>query len=207
VSVGICINDEFIDYEGGVFTGPSCSDLNHSVNLMGWSDEDGGYWIMRNSWGSDWGEDGYMRIGYGVSAVGTDANYVVYGGDPDPNQTPNPTPTPTPTPTPDSDLVVLENGVTESGIESKAGVQLKFAIDVPAGATALSFTMKNGKGDADLYVRFGKEPTQSRYDCRPYKEGRDEVCEFDEVEQGRYYVVIDAYTAFSDTSLVASYNE
>jgi serine protease len=128
---------------------------------------------------------------------------VVYGDDPDPNKTP----TPTPTPTPDPDLVVLENGVAESGLESEAGIQWLFAIDVPAGATELSFTMVNGTGDADLYVRFGTEPTDSKYDCRPYKQGKDEVCEFEEVQEGRYYAVIDAYKAFSDTSLVASYKE
>jgi uncharacterized repeat protein (TIGR02543 family) len=33
---------------------------------------------LRNSWGPGWGESGYMRIGYGVSSVGYDANYVVY---------------------------------------------------------------------------------------------------------------------------------
>ena len=33
------------------------------VMLVGWND-DGGYWIMRNSWGTGWGERGYMNIKY-----------------------------------------------------------------------------------------------------------------------------------------------
>ena len=49
--------------------------------LVGWDDSQGasGIWYLRNSWGSGWGEDGYMRIGYGISQVGYSANYVVYG--------------------------------------------------------------------------------------------------------------------------------
>ena len=36
---------------------------NHAVALVGWNDADGA-WILRNSWGPSWGEDGYMRIKY-----------------------------------------------------------------------------------------------------------------------------------------------
>ncbi len=93
VSVAVCVNSDFQYYTSGVFTGPECTDINHAVVLVGWNDADGA-WILRNSWGSWWGESGYMRIAYGTSEVGYSANYVVYG-----NQSPNPTPTSTPTAT------------------------------------------------------------------------------------------------------------
>jgi len=51
---------------------------------------------MRNSWGTGWGESGYMRIQYGVSQIGYNATYVVYGGGPGPTPTPTNTPTPGP---------------------------------------------------------------------------------------------------------------
>lgn len=72
VSVAVCVNTAFHNYNGGVFSGPNCSNINHAVALVGWDDNQGsdGVWFLRNSWGSDWGEDGYMRIEYGVCSVG-----------------------------------------------------------------------------------------------------------------------------------------
>jgi len=72
VSVAVCVNDAFRDYDGGVFSGPTCTSMNHAVALVGWDDNQGteGVWFLRNSWGSGWGEDGYMKIEYGVSNVG-----------------------------------------------------------------------------------------------------------------------------------------
>jgi len=54
-------------YKGGVFTGcPYEEDIaiNHCVQLVGYGTDptDGGYWIVRNTWGDDWGEDGYIRL-------------------------------------------------------------------------------------------------------------------------------------------------
>jgi len=72
VSVAVCVNQAFRDYTGGVFSGPSCSSMNHAVALVGWDDNQGtdGVWFLRNSWGSGWGENGYMNIEYGVCNVG-----------------------------------------------------------------------------------------------------------------------------------------
>jgi hypothetical protein len=75
-------NNAMKAYTGGVFN--DCEDvaINHAVTLVGWDDSQGtaGVWLMRNSWGPGWGENGYCRIEYGCSRIGYNALYVVYAG-------------------------------------------------------------------------------------------------------------------------------
>jgi hypothetical protein len=48
--------------------------LNHAVLIVGWKDDpsvgNGGYWICKNSWDTDWGYDGFFNIEYGSHLVG-----------------------------------------------------------------------------------------------------------------------------------------
>ena len=56
---------EFQFYDGGVFNGESCgTDINHAITAVGYgTDADGTkYWRFKNSWGINWGENGYIRI-------------------------------------------------------------------------------------------------------------------------------------------------
>ena len=99
----------------------------------------------------------------------------------------------------------LEKGVPRTGLSGAAGESLAFTMDVPAGASNLVFTMSGGSGDADLYVRFGSAPTDSAYDCRPYKYGNEESCSFAAPSAGTWHVRIKAYSAFSGISLVGDY--
>jgi len=80
ISVAVAVNSAFGSYPGGVFSGPTSDDINHAVAVVGWDDTQGseGVWFLRNSWGPGWGEDGYMRIEYGVCMVGYAACYIDY---------------------------------------------------------------------------------------------------------------------------------
>ena len=52
-------------YSGGVYDEPACSSsrIGHAVGLVGYGAEDGReFWIVRNSWGEEWGESGYVRM-------------------------------------------------------------------------------------------------------------------------------------------------
>lgn len=99
----------------------------------------------------------------------------------------------------------LTNGVTVTGISATTGNSVNYTLDVPAGATGLNFVMSGGTGDADMYVKFGSAPTDSSYDCRPYKSGNSESCPITTAQAGTYHVRIKAYSTFSNTTLKGSY--
>jgi hypothetical protein len=95
VDVSIQAEGAFDGYSGGIFEdslntcpgdpgglGPECyyTPTNHAVALVGWVDSTTTpHWLLRNSWGTDWGEAGYMRCAYTAQRVGCEVSYLVYG--------------------------------------------------------------------------------------------------------------------------------
>lgn len=84
-------------YNSGVFTGCDSDNLNHGVLLVGYGRD---YWKIKNSWGTGWGEAGYIRLERSGDPCGIldQAVYAVVAGGPSP-PTPPPGPSP-PTPPP-----------------------------------------------------------------------------------------------------------
>jgi hypothetical protein len=78
IAVGIDgANPSFLAYSGGVFYSRHCEQTaNHALLITGYGQEelqDGSivrYWIARNSWGTDWGENGYVRVKRGKGGKG-----------------------------------------------------------------------------------------------------------------------------------------
>lgn len=75
VSIAFEVVGDFRDYSSGVYTSTECknstSDVNHAVLAVGYGTLDGvDYWLVKNSWGADWGDEGFFRIERGVNMCG-----------------------------------------------------------------------------------------------------------------------------------------
>jgi hypothetical protein len=101
---------------------------------------------------------------------------------------------------------VLTNGIAETNLSASTNTDIVYTMDVPAGATNITFVTTGGSGDADMYVKFGSAPTDSSYDCRPYVSGNSESCTGTSTG-GTYYVRVKAYSTFSGLNLTGSFTE
>ncbi|KAL3744659.1 hypothetical protein ACJRO7_013860 [Eucalyptus globulus] len=84
VSVAFQVVKDFRLYKSGVYTSDTCGstsmDVNHAVLAVGYGVEDGvPFWLIKNSWGADWGDHGYfkMEMGKNMCGVATCASYPV----------------------------------------------------------------------------------------------------------------------------------
>ncbi len=100
---------------------------------------------------------------------------------------------------------VLENGVPVPNLSGSAGDEKMYRIDVPAGQISLEIKMSGGTGDADLYVKFGSQPTISDYDYRPFLAGNDETVTVSTPAGGTWYIMVRGYSAYAGVTLVATY--
>lgn len=76
--LSVCVAAEVWNtYRGGIMT--TCpGGVDHCVQAVGVDTSRGGYWKVRNSWGTSWGEQGYIRLAYGSDTckITDDATYV-----------------------------------------------------------------------------------------------------------------------------------
>jgi len=83
VVVDFLATPDFMMYSKGIYVEPTEEELklvginkgdweevNHAVLLIGWGVENGvKYWIVQNSWGNKWGENGHFRIRRGTNEL------------------------------------------------------------------------------------------------------------------------------------------
>ena len=89
---------EFQLYQSGIFTGRCGTALDHGVTAVGYGTENGvDYWIVKNSWGASWGEEGYIRMerdlatsATGKCGIAMEASYPIKKGQNPPNPGPSP---------------------------------------------------------------------------------------------------------------------
>jgi len=70
--LAVCVDAETWQYyTGGILAAANCGhSIDHTPELTGYSPNDGGYWIVRNSWGTEWGLKGFLYLQYGHNACG-----------------------------------------------------------------------------------------------------------------------------------------
>lgn len=75
VAIDVGTTELLMSYEDGVFPGVACgTEPDHAVTIVGYTPD---YWIVRNSWSPDWGDDGYFYLERDVNACGV-ASYISY---------------------------------------------------------------------------------------------------------------------------------
>jgi len=79
VEAAITVYEDFMAYKGGVYHHTEGKALGgHAIRLVGWGEEEDGtkYWVLANSWNSDWGENGYFRMLRGENECGVEGENV-----------------------------------------------------------------------------------------------------------------------------------
>jgi len=70
-------------YKSGVYDEPSCSNtiVDHSATIVGYGTEEGKqYWLVKNSWGTEWGDEGYIKMSKGKNnqcGIASEASYAI----------------------------------------------------------------------------------------------------------------------------------
>ncbi len=105
----------------------------------------------------------------------------------------------------DPTVTPLSNGVPVTGLSGATGGQVFYKIDVPAGQSNLKIQMSGGSGDADMYIRKDQRPTLTEWDYRPFLIGNNETVTIETPAAGTYFILLNAFQAYSGVTLVASY--
>lgn len=202
INVGMMVYSDFSSYNSGIYEyAYGQQEGGHAVLIVGY-DDDQQCFIVKNSWGTDWGENGFFRIAYsqvdGVVDFGAEA--CVYGDEIDHDNDPDPDPDPEP----DN---ALENGEVVTDLADAQGQWQYYTIAISEGASDLIITIEGGSGDADLYVNFGSQPSLTDFDCRPYRWGNYETCSFSAPSAGTYHIGLYGYRAYTGLDLSASFAE
>lgn len=100
---------------------------------------------------------------------------------------------------------LLQNGVSQVGLSGETYSSVMFRVVVPTGARNLRFDTGGGTGDADMFVRFGAQPTENDFDESSLGARTREHLQFASPRAGVWFVKIDAARAYSGVTLTANY--
>ena len=82
IQTGFTVYSDFMSYKGGIYEHKSGYVMGgHAVVIVGWGVENGvHYWIAQNSWGNNWGENGFFRIKFGQCGFDSRGYAGLYAG-------------------------------------------------------------------------------------------------------------------------------
>lgn len=74
IETGFTVYQDFMSYKSGVYKHTTGSYLGgHAVKIIGWGNENGDdYWLVANSWGTEWGLEGFFKIAFGQCGIDSD---------------------------------------------------------------------------------------------------------------------------------------
>ena len=76
IACGISVPQALEDYTGGIYCDDT-GDMNivHDISVVGYGEEDGNkFWLVRNSWGTHWGEEGFFRVCRGTNNIAIESD-------------------------------------------------------------------------------------------------------------------------------------
>lgn len=78
VECAFTVYEDFLTYKSGVYVHKTGAALGgHAVKMLGWGvDNNTPYWLIANSWNSDWGNKGYFEILRGSNECGIESEIV-----------------------------------------------------------------------------------------------------------------------------------
>ncbi len=100
----------------------------------------------------------------------------------------------------------LSNG-DEILLTGEQGSEQYHQLVLPEGASQLKVTLSGGSGDADLYLKQGGSPSASDYDCRPYVNGNEESCSFENPSSATIGIMVRGFRAYSNVKLRVEFEE
>lgn len=119
--------------EKTAYTSCARSQTNHAVGVVGWWTDAKGktQFIMKNSWGKNWGDKGYMSLPLGCNNFGEEVGFIQVAQAPSPTPTP---PGPSPTPTPPGPCAPLKVKLPAE-VQVLGGTEVMLGVKAETGAT------------------------------------------------------------------------